>query len=251
MSKHAADKTMTGRLLWPGLSLVLLLGLLVYQRELTVHAESQSDYHAEVAQALVDLPMSYGSWIGEAGEVPKAAAELLHANEIISRTFRHIDTGEQVDLVVVHCTDARDLLGHYPPVCYPAHGWLQRAAEDLALESGSAGGGEREAGGRASWPCTLYRFERMDQGYSHEMTVLNYMLLPDGRVGPTMEVVDRAAGDLGLRVRGAMQVQVVFRGQEARGGGAETRREVAEEFLDYLWPVFEAVWDMDVQGIEG
>ena len=251
MNKPVANKTMVGRLLWPGLSLGLLLGLLVYQRGLAVHAESQSEYHAKVAQTLVELPMSYGSWIGEASEVPKAAAELLHANEIISRSFRNIDTGEQVGLVVVHCTDARDLLGHYPPVCYPAHGWLQRAAEDLALESGSAGGGEWEAGGRASWPCMLYRFERMDQGYSHEMTVLNYMLLPNGQVGPTMEVVDRAAGDLGLRVRGAMQVQVVFQGQEVQKGGEEMRKKIAEEFLDYLWPVFEAVWDADVQGTRG
>ena len=251
MNNLLVDNTMIGRLLWPGLSLVLLMGLLVYQRGLTVHAELQSEYHAGVAQALVELPMSYGSWIGEASEVPKAAAELLHANEIISRSFRNIDTGEQVDLVVVHCTDARDLLGHYPPVCYPAHGWLQRAAEDVALDGRSARRLGEEAGGRSGWPCTLYRFERMDQGYSHEMTILNYMLLPDGRVGPTMKVVDRAAADLGLRVRGAMQVQVVFRGQEIRGGGEEMRKEIAEEFLDYLWPVFEAVWDVDVQGMRG
>jgi len=25
--------------------------------------------------------------------------------------------------MIVHCGDVRDMIGHYPPVCYPANGW--------------------------------------------------------------------------------------------------------------------------------
>lgn len=239
----ARYKSTMYQMICPAVSLLMLLGLLIYQRGLEVRADSQDEYHDRIAQALNDLPMSHGSWIGQYTEVPKAAAELLHANVVVSRSLRNIETGERVELIVVHCSDARDLLGHYPPVCYPAHGWLQRADEELNLSLGeddhTVSRGVYPEGAGSEWPCTLYRFERMSQGYSHNMAVLNYMVLPNGQVGASMNVVDRAAADLGQRARGAMQVQVLFRDAEVE----ESRRiEIAEELIGHLWPVFEAVW---------
>lgn len=224
------------QLLWPGLSLLVLVGLMLYQQGLEVQASSNSAYHTRIANSIRDLPMSYGDWIGKNHEVPRAAAELLHANEVRALQFRHVLTGEQVAIILVHCTDARDLIGHYPPVCYPAQGWLQRSSGAMSLNPAQVKTSLIE------WPCSLYRFERMDQGFTHQMTVLNYMVLPDENVGPSMDVINRAAGDIAQRERGAMQVQVVFNDPNLD----ETRRtEIANEFLVYLEPVLMAVWQSE------
>mgnify|MGYP007071125856 CR=1 FL=1 len=33
---------------------------------------------------------------------------------------------EQVNVAVVQCRDARDMGGHYPPICYPGQGWTPK-----------------------------------------------------------------------------------------------------------------------------
>ena len=40
-----------------------------------------------------------------------------------------------VSLLLVQVRDARDILGHYPPVCYPAQGWRVRERGEIALGS--------------------------------------------------------------------------------------------------------------------
>jgi len=229
--------------IFPFISLLLLLGLIVYQQGIEASAAENNPYHEAVATAINDLPMSYDDWVGRNTDVPKAAAELLHANEVRAFSFRHITSGESFDLVIVHCANARDLLGHYPPVCYPAQGWLQRSLAERELTESASPSEKQEAGvADDRWTCNEYRFERMDAGYSRQMSVINYMVLPDGTVEPSMDAVNRAAADLSERSFGALQVQVVFSDPAIT---AERRIEIAESFMAYLRPVLRAVWNRE------
>lgn len=226
------------RFIWPGISLLLLLGVMVYQRGIQAVADENIGYHEEIGAAIDALPLSYSNWIGRETEVPKAAAELLHANEVRAINFRDMTSGASFQFVIVHCTDARDLLGHFPPVCYPSQGWLQQSSDSATLAPQAF---ENTAVVDA-WPCVEYQFERMDGGYSRRMAVINYMVLPDGEVTTTMEGVARAAADVTERGFGALQVQVVFSDDSIR---AEQRVEIAGSLLEYLQPVLQAVWDRE------
>lgn len=237
-------------LVWPATTLLLLLGVFIYQQNLYAEAEVDDGYFTLIADEMRALPMSHGDWVGRPGTIPRSAVELLNANEAVSISFRHITSGESIELVLVHCADARDLIGHYPPVCYPAHGWKHQSTEHLAL-SGWAGAEQGGVGPTAgaqtgqALPCSFYRFERINEGYSHRMSVLNYMVLPDGRIGASMDIVTRAASDLRQRGKGALQVQVLYRDPTM----PEKRRlEIADEFLDYIQPVLSAVWQAEVAG---
>lgn len=237
-------------LIWPGTTLLLLVLVFIYQQNLYAEAEVGEGYFSTIADEMRALPMSHGDWVGRPGTIPRSAVELLNANEAISISFRHIATGESVELVLVHCADARDLIGHYPPVCYPAHGWTHQSTEEVSLSGLAAdenGSEEQEPGplvGR-ELPCSYYRFERINEGYSHSMSVLNYMVLPDGRIGRSMDIVTRAASDLTQRGKGAMQVQVLFRDPTMTD---KRRLEIADEFLDHIQPVLTAVWEAEVKG---
>ena len=72
-------------------------------------------------------------------EVPPEAQELLRPNAIFSRRFQR--PGEiGVHVLVVHCSDARDMIGHYPPICYPSSGWVSTIT------------GNRPTSSSATWP---------------------------------------------------------------------------------------------------
>lgn len=63
-----------------------------------------------------------GDWVGRPVEVPRPAIELLHPNAILSREYINEQQRELVSLLIVNCSNAADLMGHYPPNCYPAQG---------------------------------------------------------------------------------------------------------------------------------
>lgn len=239
-------------LIWPAATFLLLVGVLIYQQNLYAKAEVDDGYFNEIADKIRGLPMSQGDWIGKSSEVPQSAVELLNANEVAAIRFSHLVTGESVEVLLVHCADARDLIGHYPPVCYPAHGWTSKSSAPMTLthsgrpeESGDTppgaeGGGDNQQ--VSELPCTYYQFERVDEGYSHTMSVMNFMVLPDGRIGPSMEIVNNAASDLTKRGKGVLQVQILFRDPMMSD---KRRLEIADEFLAYMQPVFSAVWEAE------
>jgi hypothetical protein len=88
---------------------------------------SEADPHLQrcrVAVAAVPylINAASGTWVGANTEVPKPAIELLQPNAILSRTYVNERARESVALLIVNCGDARDMMGHYPPICYPSQG---------------------------------------------------------------------------------------------------------------------------------
>jgi hypothetical protein len=156
-------------------------------------------YHERLREVAMQIPSHIGDWMGTDTEVPPAAVEMLHPNVIVSRKYLNIRTGESVQFLLVQVQDARDILGHYPPVCYRGQGWTQQSAESLMASVGSL-----------DVKGTRYTFTSTRNSQDSTILVDNFLVLPDGKTCPDMEAVDAAAQDNRLKFFGAAQVQVVY-----------------------------------------
>lgn len=183
---------------------------------------------SQLREAFAAAPFRVGAWVGTDVEVPRAAVEILQPTAILSRRFRHLTSGLDATLLIVHCADARDMQGHYPPVCYPANGWILPRDGAAACPLG----GDAEA--------TRYDFERLDDvGARRRLRVFNYFVLPDGTSGPDMASVNRLARRRSLSALGVAQVQVAFDGDLDE----PTCRAAAEELLAGVAPLLASLGD--------
>jgi hypothetical protein len=179
------------------LSLALLAAIAIGAMGRPSPADAQA-YHLSVRRAIESLPQRIGDWVGTDEPLPPAALELLQPNAVLHRTYRGLASGQSATLLIVQCKDARDLAGHYPPICYPAHGWtLDHQSPRHWTSDGMAVEG------------TEYEFSYGTIAGAQRMVVANFMLLPDGRTSPDMAAVYRTASDYQRRFYGAAQVQIV------------------------------------------
>lgn len=213
--------------LFAALALLVGLALETYSRPRPSEAEP---YHARVRAAAAELPAQIGPWEGKRVKPTRAARELLNPNVIYQRLYTNANNGQQVSVLIVHCKDARDIAGHYPPVCYPAHGWEQRSAERF---EGEVAGQELHG--------TQYRFARSAFG-SGSMIVHNLIVMP-GRIVPDMDQVEKLAGSYVRRFYGAAQVQVVFQGADMT---PRERERIFRTMVRAHMPVIEAIRDGEI-----
>ena len=145
-------------------------------------------YFEEVKAEIETIPYRIGRWVGQDTAVQEAAQVLLRPNKILQRRYVDPLTQQWVTLLIVHCGDARDMNGHYPPVCYPGHGWVLSRRQTIDLEVG-----------RSSVAAMRYEFMRPDEtglGLSSDsMVIANLFVLPgvDGEAVLDMSAVERVA----------------------------------------------------------
>lgn len=212
------------RLAVPAAALAVVIAMGLEQMTYATAKEAQP-YHDAVAQAVNAIPMRIDVWVGQEVPVPPSALRLLQPNAICSRQYVDERTGRAVSLLVVHCRDARDMAGHYPPICYPSHGWTQRQSRRFSLE-GTPGGWASE-----------YEFSMTLPTQSRLMTVMNVLVMPDGRLEGDISAIRDAASDYRTHFYGAGQIQLVF----AQDVPATEREEIFEEFREALGPVLMAI----------
>jgi len=176
-----------------------LLGGLTAQKLSYSSPAGVEEYHQSVRIAIEAIPSRIGLWIGEDIKVPQAALALLRPNGICSRRYTHQKTNQNFQLLVLHCRDARDMQGHYPPVCYPAQGWTLRTAQPT----------EWIAGGLVI-PAMIYEFDQAFPTYSIKLVIANVLILPDGSMPRDIAGVRTLAADYTMRNLGAGQIQIVF-----------------------------------------
>jgi hypothetical protein len=196
---------------------LLLLGCLASTRavlfRIPVIAET---YHHKIAAAVAASPMHFGSWVSFDAPVPEAAMTMLRPNATISRRYTNVETGDAATLLLVQCKDARDLFGHYPPVCYAAHGF--RAAQSVARDW-------QVDGLTIHGMAYTFSSTRLDELTS--MIIYDFMILPNGTTCRDMEGVYASARDPRRRKLGAAQLQVLLSATES-----EERRDA--EFLSLV-----------------
>ncbi len=213
---------------------VLVLGGVVLTSSWHLTPSDVGDYHQRVQRQVEDVPYAIGDWIAHDVPVPTQATEMLKPNALLSRQYLNTRTGERVSILLVHTLDARDLIGHYPPECYPASGWeiTGRQAIDLPVET---------ADGRTV-EVARYRFAMREPIRTRRLEVLNLMVLPTGRYSIGMAGLSGVSGDYRVRHFGGAALQFVF-GQPL----PETRQaEVFSTFFRAMEPALRTI----LEGVE-
>jgi hypothetical protein len=223
VSKHRAKRAT--HWLAPVIGLALLGGMTAQQLSYA-KPEDVEDYHSKVQQAIDAVPMQIGSWVGSETEIPRSAVELLSPNAILSRQYHNQNTGRSVSLMLVHCRDARDMAGHYPPICYRANGWTQQATQDHNWTlAGDA------------VPVRSYTFGMDLPANERQMRVMNMLVLPNNTLTREMTRVREVAADYRSHFYGAGQMQVIVDHRMS----PSKRRAVFERFYQAVRPAIEAM----------
>jgi hypothetical protein len=207
------------------LSVLLVSGAVAERFTLARPADARA-YQERVRKAFDAFPKSLGNWIGQDCEIPAQAMKLLRPNSIMSRSYTNVVTGQHCSVLLVDCSDARDLVCHYPPVCYPGQGWKLVSSQPREWTVK----GDKVAG-------TNYEFSRVSFESGTGILAANSMILPDGSFKPDMKAIEDAAKNVQMRTYGAAQIQVIVDGNM----GALEREKVIQEMLELHKPLFDAI----------
>lgn len=153
----------------------------------------------QVVAAFTHAPWRIGQWTGEPVEVPNAGVEILRPNAILSRRFKNFNGNLWFTVMIIHCTDARDMEGHYPPVCYRANGWdpVGEPTECTVVINDQV------------VRPRVYMFQRHAGPGALELTrVFNFFVLPGGQITNDMDAVGKAVKSYESSIQGAAQILV-------------------------------------------
>ena len=207
------------------LTTCLLGGFALHKASYPTADDAQS-YHNGVKELVATVPIEIDDWVGQEVPIRSGALALLKPNVILSRRYRHRETGQYVEFLLVQCRDARDMLGHFPPVCYPSSGWTVRAKKEEVWEAE----GQRI-------PGMAYEFYQAFPTHSTTLIVNNLLLLPDGKMVRSMKAVGRMASDYQKHFYGAAQIQLVFHENVPAG----ERQQTMQTFLGAIRPIIESI----------
>jgi hypothetical protein len=209
----------------PLLALVIMAGLPLVLNHPKVDEKGIQARHMQVASAVAKAPWRINQWNGEDVPVPNAGVEILRPNAILSRRFRNILGGPAFSVMVIHCTDARDMEGHYPPVCYPANGWVEAASPGMCTI---------DVNGRPM-DLRVYQFHRPEGlGIDRSMRVFNCFVLPNGNIATEMTAVSQAVKRYETSIQGVAQVLVAGPGDADFESSLEAVSELLTGLSDLL-----------------
>jgi hypothetical protein len=210
----------------PLLSVGLLAGIVSEQRT-HLKPRDVEPYHAAARTAVDGVPYVIGYWTGTDDEIPVAAQKLLRPNAILSRRYSDNSPVTESDdshpehrlasLLIVQCRDSRDMVGHYPPICYRAHG--------DTIDEKYCGPRDWAVNGTVI-PGYEYQFTKVFAGQTLRTVVYNFLIVPGRGIVRDMKGVEQAAEDYQQRYYGAAQFQVVFHAQASAEPSREQRDEI-------------------------
>ena len=211
----------------PLVALVLLATMLV-TGGIDVYAPANADrYFTLVAERIRQIPYQIGAWNGIDEPMTEPARELLKPNELLQRRYHNRDTGESFTLLLIHCKNTRDMEGHYPPVCYPRHGWSMGRTDHVVL---SVDGQQI--------PANRYSFEKPSR-QTAGMNVLGFFVLPSNEQPYTagMEALTRASRARSAAGMGAAQIQIITE----RSMAQSRRDEIVAMVLEEIGPTLRLI----------
>lgn len=175
--------------------------------------------HAEIAAAINSVPWSINSWTAVDVPVPGAVEDILRPNALISRRYRNLgEGGGDATVVIVHCSDVRDMDGHYPPICYPNAGFTRDRESEMLIE---------DRFGEHAVTLRAYQFVKSTGvGVEQRLYVYSFFVLPDGTVVTEMSDVRELVRRTATSALGVTQVQVVRMSGEGPARDMESIREL-------------------------
>ncbi len=207
------------------LALILMAGVAIESLARPKPKDAEP-YHAFVRGVSEQLPKQFGDWRSSDQEPMRGAVKLLRPNFMIQRRFENAVTGENASMLIVHCKDARDLNGHWPPNCYPSQGF----AMDQQIER------EWVIGDRKI-PGLEYAFSKTDGLRTLKLRVYGLLLLPQTGLVRDMRDIGGAAADFLRQFYGASQIQVVMDDSLP----ADRRDRIFLEIMEANMPIINAL----------
>lgn len=183
-----------------------LLGGIVAEDSTHIKPGDVGTYHARAKADIEAWPrtISDGNWTTVADvQLPEAAEQLLHPNCVVQRRYSsgtlQVDGQPvQASLLIVQCTDSRDMAGHYPPICYPAAGCAQLGQAPFRFNV-------------AGMTIVGYEYEFLRQILpTYRQAVYDFFIVPGKGFVPDTNGVWSAAKNYQARYYGAAQFQVVM-----------------------------------------
>ncbi|MGH7213913.1 MAG: hypothetical protein ACREIT_04040 [Tepidisphaeraceae bacterium] len=184
--------------------------------------DSETTHTASAEEAIAgQVPFIIDTWTGREDQIPAAAQQLLKPNAILSRTYVDNDPAmnhyREAAFLIVQCRDSRDMIGHYPPICYKAHGEKMEGPgkqrkwqfDDLPIHG------------------MEYEFSRHANGRTYKRIVYNFLIVPGRQIVPDMDGLLAASEYRYQRYYGAAQFQLVMSAQLPR----EERDEIFKALI--------------------
>jgi len=215
---------------FPLMAACLLLGGASADRLTSPATGDAVPYLRAVRNSAEATPLRLGEWLGADVPVPASAVTLLRPNALLSREYVNLENGTKTTFLLVHCGDARDILGHYPPVCYPSAGWVEQSREPKQWTVNGT-----------SIPGFEYRFAAAPGSGMSSLVVMNTMLLPDGAFHADMDAIRKTAARLRRRSWGAGQIQVLV----DESLSPAQRDAVFVSMVQLHWPLLKAILNPD------
>jgi len=183
----------------PVICALLLLGMASLD-PMRVDWDAARPYQARAREAIAAVPIQIGPWTGRDIAIQQDALDLLRPNATLERQYVIPGTSLSADMLIVQCGDTRDMLGHYPQICYPSAGWTIVHAEpqDWPVGAMTIPGKEYE----------LARPHGRDQ--VERCVVRDFFILPSGALVRDMSDVQRAAKSYRQLAYGVAQIQLIY-----------------------------------------
>lgn len=199
------------------------------------HTRVRNQYEQDIRAAIADLGPN-GEWKGRENRVAPEAIALLKPNVIFQRQYISEARRKSFSLLLTQTRDARDMLGHYPPVCYAGQGW----SEQMSLNRTHVWRvGDLVINGKEYAFRRDYEFS-VEEDQANFLVVRNFLMLPDDQTVWDMRKVNKYQEDYRKRGYGAAQVQIVFYGDDT---SPEFRDEVTTMVIEALSPMIKTILD--------
>lgn len=185
-------------------------------------------YHRSAATVIGEVPYRIGDWVGLDIDPQAPAVTLLKPVKILQRKYTNLKDGRWFSMLIVCCTDVRDMVGHYPPRCYPASGWTATGSTSTSFIIGYE-----------SIEAVVYGFDRSVDGIRQGMMIYNYFILPTDPqpYTPDMKRLNAYAQQANAARIGATQFQVMIPGTKP----SDETRTTAAQVIESLIPAMQII----------
>jgi hypothetical protein len=215
----------------------MLLGATWFQRDLKPPSAFEP-FHARAKAAIDAIPTSIDDWQAREHKPDPSAVTILKPNVI--KAFRMEDMrasgarhpSTSIYMTIVQCRRVADMVGHYPPRCYPAIGELELVDRRQPRSWNVAG---------LDITGTEYHFERSVEGKIRKRIVYFFIVVPGKGLARDMEALDEAADDYQQRYYGAAQFQVVFDSLSSQEPSEKDRDEIFSTLMRNAAPAIEVL----------
>lgn len=173
----------------------------------TILAEPAPDpaiaaHRARIAAEIGSLPPRFGPWVGTDVPVPSGAQRILTPNALVCREVRTLEGDGRATFILVHCADVRDMLGHWPPVCYRSDGWEREEGDLHEIEVAGDG--------RPALKAMRHRFVRFrSEGTPERVETWTAFVAPRAEPTGDLDAFRKRATSRGASSLGIAQLQVI------------------------------------------